>query len=93
MTAMTATITAELLTAADTVAQSNVLVRRTIRALSVEAYDLASRASEDLHGVGMTGLVEDYLAAEDNDRTALRMDIWQALRAAANRSTTNTEGR
>jgi hypothetical protein len=88
-----AAITAELHAAADTIAQSNVLVRRTIEALSEEAYEVATQASEDLHAVGMTGLVDDYLAAEDNDRTELRMDILAALRAAAARSTTNTQGR
>jgi hypothetical protein len=56
-----------------------------VAGLSEDAYELASLASEDLYGVGLTGLVEDYYSDD-----AIREDIVAALRAGAEGSTTNS---
>jgi len=49
------------------------------RYLSDDAYDLATRASENLHGVGLTGLCEDI-----RDGHADYSDLRDALATALN---------
>lgn len=76
----------ELSTAATAIERdSEVNVALIVDELSEPAYRLASLASEDLHAVGLTGLVEDWERDEE-----LRSDVASALRAGAEGSTVNT---
>lgn len=55
----TPTFLAAELTAAGTKHHNGTSTKRVVGSLSAEAYEIATRVSEDTQGVGLTGLVED----------------------------------
>jgi hypothetical protein len=55
---------------------------RAVAALSHEAYEVATRESERMHAVGLTGLIEDWRRRKDTGVTAA--DVHAVLLAAVN---------